>query len=415
MVQGAVVLFALVLGSWLLWTIVRWLWKKDSVISPLPVLGAALAFRTDPLGFLQSLAASRDVVTIDLAGLHLTLLLDDASFSEFYRSRTLNSYAALQRLGFEDTLGHLNLHLAVPWHRMLLRGGAFTESQFLPVLDRHISQRIQGLAGRVDVYLLCREIVVASMIEFFVGPDTHFDAQYLDFQRTHEAAVAAAMAMGRVLAWPFLWNARRKRLALVDMLVAQNAVTSLYSEALAASAGQHSTVLSKVDQADALIGLLSAATKNVAIGSASCLVYLLEHPEQTPAVGAAVVETLRLTALSIGALREITVDDSPYGKRGDLCAVSHAVQARRLCRDDRPDQFDAMRWPQDVTGIDASVARLPVFGAGLHACPGRKLALASMRHLVSRLRPLIKSLEDRSPLQFDRPSLADRDYAFVEF
>jgi cytochrome P450 len=61
--------------------------------------------------------------------------------------------------------------------------------------------------------------------------------------------------------------------------------------------------------------------------------------------------------------------------------------------------------------------QLMTFGAGVHACPGRQLALEALCVIVEQLEPAIKRLDETkvSKLEFNRPSLADRDYAYVEF
>ncbi len=50
-------------------------------------------------------------------------------------------------------------------------------------------------------------------------------------------------------------------------------------------------------------GLLSAASKNVAICAASTIVFSLQNPNQSFAARDAVSETLRMTCLSFGGLR----------------------------------------------------------------------------------------------------------------
>ena len=385
----------------LLWL---WLTAQPGCIPLISPLLRALEFKQNTLAFLQKMA-HQPLAELNLAGLRLTVLFDAEMTRDFYRSRHLDSYSALSRLGFADSLGELNLMRGATWHARVLRGGSVIE-EFESVLERAIEKQLKSKEGSVDLYRMCREITVSAMVEYFVGPKAateSFCKRYLNFQKTHEHAISVAMGLGRWLAWPLLYRARRQRLALVQDLLAAGAITSPYSARLAQISGQPDAQLG-----DLLIGLLTAATKNVAIAAASTLVNIVESNETD--FNSSVLETLRLSALSLGALREVTTDDCPWGPRGTLVSVSHVAMARDAAVFKRPDNFEPCRFAPGA--LDDP--RLPVFGAGTHACPGRKLALHCIRQIVTRLRPRLQSLGICDVLHFDRPSLADRDFAHVQ-
>lgn len=74
-------------------------------------------------------------------------------------------------------------------------------------------------------------------------------------KKAHEHAISLAMSIGKTLAWPWLHSAAKKRLKLIDEIV----LTSAYATDLGIE-------LDSKQKADLCIGLLTAATKNVAIG-----------------------------------------------------------------------------------------------------------------------------------------------------
>ncbi len=383
----------------------RWLRQRSEDLSfseHLPLLGCALAFRADPVGLLCRLAAAEKNVVLNMAGLRLKLLVRPEDVAALYRSRTLSSEAALSLLGFDHSLGPLNVRIGGALHSRILRGGSSYDAD---TLQRRLREALvaaldrAGSGGEVELYGLCREAVVAAVAEAFAGPDVAaapgFCREYLDFQRSHEEAIAKAMVLGKVLAWPWLERARRKRLQLAAWM--EGRLTARHSQMLGE---EHSAR----ERSELTLGLLSAATKNMAIGSASCVVYMLQHDfARDGDVAAAVAETLRLTCLSFGALRRVVAaHDEGLGPRGQLLTVSHLAKGRDETLFAQPNTWDASQ-RRDVSFC---------FGAGQHACPGKSLALQSMATVASLVYPRIASLGRVSKLCFDRPSLADRDYAY---
>jgi cytochrome P450 len=111
-----------------------------------------------------------------------------------------------------------------------------------------------------------------------------------------------------------------------------------------------------------------------------------------------------------------------FGDIGDIVTVSHLAQGRdRAVFGNNADTFDPIR-NTDIsfafgyvksTAHCAHVNSSAKCSSGLHACPGRNIALTSMETIVGTLRPHLRSLESVSALQFDRPSLADREFAWA--
>jgi hypothetical protein len=380
-----------------------WLWKRRSqtdVISPVPWLGCALAYRSDPVAFLCRIAERGRNVTLNMAGLRMKLLVEPEDVALFYRSQTLSSEAALEPLGFVDTLGSLNVQVGGQLHNQLIRGGR----SFGPDVQQRLREATEAALRRhasgeeIELYRFCRDLVTRFVIEIFAGRAVAelpgFCEQYLAFQLAHEGAIAKAMVLGRSLASFFLYGARKQRVALV-----QRMAPLLDS--------QHADQLTEYDseqRADLIVGLLTAATKNVAIGSATTLVYMLEHAVGAEKAAGAVAETLRMTCLSFGALRVVTRASGEQFPQGQLLTVSHLARGRNAELFPNPHQWDPNR-KSDIGFC---------FGSGVHACPGRTFAIESMATIVSAVRPHLGALGKCSALRFDRPSLADREFAFAK-
>ena len=381
-----------------------WVWqrRKDrDLISPLPFLGCALAFRRDPVGFLCGIAERGRNVTLNMAGLRMRLLVEPEDVAVFYRSKSLSSYEALRGLGFERSLGVLNVRVGGQLHSRILRAGRSfgpdTQQRLRAAAEAALARHESG--RELELYRFCRELVVLFAAEEFAGAAVAqlplFCEQYLDFQLAHESAVARAMVLGCALAGPALDAAWRKRHQLA-MRIAP-VLASPHAEQLGEEYGS-------LERADLVLGLLTAATKNVAIGSASSLVFMLQHGWRGEGeVAAAVAETLRLTCLSFGALRLATDESGPECPRGLLLTVSHLARGRSATLFADPHRWNPARRP-DVAFC---------FGAGLHACPGKTFALESMAKIVAAVWPRLGALGRCSDLRFDRPSLADRDFAFA--
>jgi hypothetical protein len=380
-----------------------WAWKKrgvKDVISPLPWLGCALAFRSDPVVFLCRIAERGRNVTLNMAGLRMKLLVVPEDVAVFYRSQTLSAEAALEPLGFVDTLGSLNVQVGGQLHNQLIRGGR----SFGPDAQERLREateaalRSHAAGEEMELYRFCRDLVTRFVIEIFAGPAVAelpgFCEEYLAFQLAHEGAIAKAMVLGRTLASFFLAGARRQRVALVRRMAPL--LDSRHADQL--------TEYDSEQRADLIVGLLTAATKNVAIGSATTLVHMLEHGVGAEKAAGAVAETLRMTCLSFGALRVATRGSGEQFSEGELLTVSHLARGRNAELFPSPHQWDSSRKSVDVGFC---------FGSGVHACPGRTFAIESMATIVAAVRPHLGALGKCSALRFDRPSLADREFAFA--
>lgn len=315
----------------LVWLVFRRFRTDPTFVSPVPGLGCALAFKNDPVKFLCDVArnsSSFGAVTLNMAGLHLRWLLDADEARLFYKAKEdqMSSFGALHKIGFAKTLGSLNVNVGGSLHASKLRGSSVQTSINNMMVHRCLHLMEEHKSKSLELYKFCRELVLSVMVEFFVGPQRPgFHERYLQFQRVnllekktafvtnfqkqaHESAIAIAMSIGKTLAWPWLRSAEQKRLRLISEIE----LTSEYALGLGDE-------FCKAQKADLCIGLLTAATKNVAIGlikfcdsflfschslgSADAIVFCLQHRKDEISIPHAVLETLRMTCLTFGALR----------------------------------------------------------------------------------------------------------------
>ena len=140
------------------------------------------------------------------------------------------------------------------------------------------------------------------------------------------------------------------------------------------------------DTPQVLATMLAAGIQVPIAAGAWLLAWLAAHPQQRVDPTHAVWESLRLTPPTWVTAR-IAVRDVRLGEQdvaaGELVLVSPLVLGRRSDlvpgTDELRDSFDPDRWADEQVRPGAW---LP-FGAGPHACPGRTLGLAMLRHVAT--------------------------------
>ena len=145
--------------------------------------------------------------------------------------------------------------------------------------------------------------------------------------------------------------------------------------------------LDSVTESPQVLATLLAAGIQVPIAAGAwLLVWLAAHPEHADDPEHVVWETLRLTPptwiTARVAVNQVRLGNEDIGA-GSLVMVSPLLLGRlpQLVPGDDPDlgAFDPSRWSSAQVRPGAW---LP-FGAGPHACPGRTLGLAMLRHLAT--------------------------------
>jgi cytochrome P450 len=457
--------------------------KGEEVIpSPkgaIPLLGHALLYKKDPPAFLMS---GGDIFRINMAGKEMIVIGRNCpALKQIATSKesTCSARDAIAAVGFEQTLGFLNVHSGTDIHKQILKGALFAPEKYqaeIPKLFQAVERSLEieycsmamseeGVQSNVsndnkdvrvrDFFALIRRVILRVTIERLLGsaflehggPDVV--KKFMKFQDDLEDATAKAVVLPRWIALiSCLWPVQRQRIRL------QQHIVTLLKTVLKNTAGvgdQDGIGLwlkevqdRPIDEiAELIVGLLFAAHKNPAIGTAQAYLFLFERASQedqnkcreeaeqlsksqTAAtlkscnrLYAVCMETLRLTAHSIGAIRtarhDFELDETNFTiRKGETIALSHisANLDERVWGKNASD-FDTSRFQKDNNkDLYQDEYAFTTFSHGIHKCPGQSLALALMQCTLSVLLAKYNvKLETTDPQQvsFERATLAQRE------
>lgn len=459
--------------------------KVPNAVGGLPIMGNALQYQKNPTGCIREQEASTrsKVFRMNLAGRKIIIVGSDASAMKQVATKpasVLSSRKAVAEIGFEYTLGPINVYKGTDWHKQILKDyimGDNFQSTFLPGIFKALSNAIDeevklatkrngDLAEIPDLFHFIRRVVLRATLDNFVSPlMLHEDPGLLEalmvFQDKVEDATAKAAVLPRIIALPVcLWSTQKAREALKlriskilpDILRTGETVLGPWLQTYSKEKTPPE------DAAEHLIGLIFAAHKNPAIGAAQCICFLRtetntiqqeqlmkeskdifsEFSSSTANVAslvkakllrASVLETLRLTAHTIGALRyaeeSVEINMSATGSprsntivipKGETVGIAHhSMHMERSMWGANAEKFSLTRpeWESDDKtdiGIPVDHYKFTSFSNGVHKCPGERIALAMMEMLVAIL--LVKKVEisgKLAPISFERATLAQRD------
>ena len=434
-------------------------------------IGHALRYKTDPAAFLSSacqtvgpvfrlnLAGKRMVVV----GSHQTIIKQVATASE----KTLSARQAVAEIGFQETLGSLNVFVGTDIHKRWIKeaygphgpglsgeiGPLWTALERALEVERTVPRRAS------DMFALARATVLRCQMERFLGGPVlqaagggAFIDAFMTFQDGIEDATAKAAVLPRVLALPLvLWPVARTRRRLTARLAAAIRQAEHGVDPVALGSWLHAMLLPgsqrrpREEIAELAIGLLFASHKNPSIGAAQTLCTLLGLGASHPTVRAVrieaarlaaspgaevlaschalqrcVLETLRLCAHAIGAVRTVVsesgfvLDSRFWVAPGETIALAHvAVHRSPEVWGAEATSFDPARLVYGAEGVAATTPdeyEYTTFSQGLHKCPGERLALLTMELLVAMLLAKGAVLEGpMPPVSFERATLAQRD------
>jgi cytochrome P450 len=316
-----------------------------------PLLGHALAYKSDPASFITkqceklgpcfsiNLAGKRMVIVAHVskrqatssgtaAGSAAPAANDAASLVKrvaWAPESVLSARQAVLDIGFDETLGALNVTVGTDLHKRIVKAAYFTGTglaeevpKMFMALGASIARRlattyplVDGGGGDdgpaaacsatpthvvADLFDLVRAAMLRTSIERMLGSRVLAAAgegivdEFMSFQDAVEDATAKAAVLPRTLAKPMvLWPVRRKRAAVSGRLAA--ALTAARLEAAATGTADdglgpwvRALMLddgrSAEEVAELACGLLFAAHKNPAIGAAQALLLTLSAAPQ---------------------------------------------------------------------------------------------------------------------------------------
>ena len=446
----------------------RFLYRRKSDIpyaisstGNLPLLGHALAYKDDPATFLSS--QPHGIFRINLMGRDMIVIRDERAMKQVatMREGTMSARKAVADIGFEYTLGHANVYKGTDWHKRILKDYIYNKDDdtVYPTIWKHLVEafRREETTSHDDLFVLMRRCLLRAMMTYMIAPNIlngeneKFLDDFMQYQDSVEDATAKAAVLPRFISVPLVLRpVQQQRLELTAQL--ENMIEQLCNNN-DESVGPWLTAFEKNDiggqeAAELTIGLMFAAHKNPAIGVSQSFCYLqteatkeqreramLEATKMyqcysngdktlplndSPTLRACVLETLRLTAHSIGGIRTAQTDfilETSSGvthsiQEGDVIAICHiashrdeSVWGENAC-DYQQDRWDSMAMPVDEY-------KYTTFSHGVHKCPGESLAISMMEMMLSILLvrgvQLVDSKETLAKVSFERATLAQRD------
>jgi cytochrome P450 len=460
----------------------------------IPILGHALSYRQDPSGFLLRTSQTvGSMFQLNLAGKHMIVVAGPDAQRQVAMApeRILSARQAVADIGFEETLGTLNVHQGTDLHKGIVKGvwQRNPAEQFLgwrTALQKALQLEIFGTVDgdavgdrtttNVELFQLVRRVVLRATVDRMIGPkfldgtqDDVFLKEFMAFQDQLEDVTAKAVVLPRWFALPaLLWPVRKQRETLQGRIVER-----LNGILLTDTDGEGSTTTqgfwlaqmyprySITDIAEYIVGLLFAAHKNPAIGAAQAYLMLYEqcsetdrqevandakkllsysretaggeegwNSKSTSSLRLLCLETLRLTAHSIGAVRTVqedftigvaaAADDEDNGVSKNNTQSYVIPKGASIALTHITPNLNPQSWGEKASQMDLKAHsafsyqdeyRFTTFSHGVHKCPGQQLAVVILQCTVALL------LEDYEitlpskipPLSFERATLAQRE------
>ena len=451
-----------------------------------PLIGHALAYKKNPAAFLIRQAQTvGSVFRINLAGRRMIVLCGGASESEMQQVKTamtlperqLSARDAVADIGFEYTLGRANVYEGTDFHKRLIKEHLNRADTTVPLLfsalrdayrlevDENVGKDGVNRLLVHDFLGLVRRCTIRAVVSVFLGSSMlqssqdDFLDEFMQLQDAIEEATAAAAVLPKFLSLPIILRpVERSRIKLQKDIARR--ISLAWSKPEKDQGPWLKQFLSQgisVDKAaEFVVGLLFAAHKNPAIGSAQAYLYVMlkgtdqerlavkkeaaafiSKPTNVALDGMChlrrcCLETLRLTAHALGAVRtareEVSLckcpmkegtnkcDESSERKiricPGEVIAVSHiAPSLNTSLWGDNASNYDPNRKEWTDQDDYPSEYKFSAFSQGLHRCPGQKAALYIMQINLAVLTDLysIEFVGEVPDISFERATLAQRD------
>eukprot|EP01125_Pyxidicula_operculata_P020352 TRINITY_DN7513_c0_g1_i11.p1 TRINITY_DN7513_c0_g1~~TRINITY_DN7513_c0_g1_i11.p1 ORF type:complete len:437 (+),score=65.83 TRINITY_DN7513_c0_g1_i11:1053-2363(+) len=408
----------------------QWLFQRynNPKLPPEPFhwfwIGNMVRYGLDPVAFMSKMCkAYGGVFTLNLAGRQIVVVGDRGALSQVYRSNDsiLSSIESIKDFGFLETTGSVSINHGTSLHKSVINNHVkknMTEYMkgFARITQRVISEL--PVNKNIDLFETMRTITGHVLMSEFIEPEAlvslpNFIQDFHVFEEKSEDVVGKTLVLRKTLTYPILKKVESMRVDLENQLhqvvlkayksdqltpYARDILRLIREDEVSKITGKdESRILSEV-----LFGILAAAHKNMAIGSAQALIFLEEHSiyekqikrevetlfsmedgevddndsrrldkiasilssgETLPHLQNIVSETLRVTAHNINSIRKVVVDDFKLEVGDDYYTIPKgyyiAIPAQFLSLDgevfNQPKQFNPDRyslgqprtkWPQ---------------------------------------------------------------------
>ncbi|CAK0905005.1 unnamed protein product [Prorocentrum cordatum] len=308
---------------WFLWRVWRGRGAVPRASWEMPLLGHAMMYRRDPVGFLrrQLAATEGQVVTLNLAGLETVVIADQVAARQFATAPAakLSIRAAVNEFGFGVGLGVLNVCLGTGVHvhalksqlypKLNARGVAGLSAATKAAVAQYMPMPPRGTAASCDWVPTMRRVFLHVSMTLFAGPAVLAEAgpdfieRYIAFQDQLEDAIAKGVVLPRWLAESaVLGPVARVRSELVEALcpaveaewarAGEADCPGMWTQAIrklrkdanpgwrdycadsagAAGGGEYTAA----EAAELILGLLFAAHKNPGIAAAQTALFLID-------------------------------------------------------------------------------------------------------------------------------------------
>mmetsp|Transcript_30758 Transcript_30758/g.46643 ORF Transcript_30758/g.46643 Transcript_30758/m.46643 type:complete len:493 (+) Transcript_30758:79-1557(+) len=437
-------------------------WAPNAI----PILGHALKYRSNPGKFLlDTFEQVGEIFQINMAGKVMIV----ACGSHVQRAvasapeSILSARQAVADIGFEEMLGYLNVYKGTDVHKGIVKGllhNRTTSSEqvvsgWIQSIQRSLKHEtaLNKEPQKVDFMKFIRRVVLRVSIDQFIGAfflekdecwEDGFDfiEVFMNFQDDLEDVTAKSVVLPRAAALPLLlWPLKRRRHRLQQRISKRLEYVLKHNGSLEKYGFWLADLKDKFhpdEIAELIVGLLFAAHKNPAIGTAQSYLMLYEHATSDqkqiilkeskafisnpsiqessyPTLNRLCLEALRLTAHSIGAVRtaqhdfpvETTNKQKYIIPKGATVALTHLSSSLNSEFWKEPHQMDLDGRPMESYQNDYMFT---VFSHGIHKCPGHKLAMLVLHSTVAILlvEYEIATLNPIPPLCFERATLGQR-------
>lgn len=475
--------------------------KKDESNIPwapgaIPVLGHALQYKKGPSEFLvKTSQETGSMFQLNLAGKHMFVVCGPAEQKVVASApeSILSARQAVADIGFEQTLGHLNVHKGTDIHKGIIKGTWHKNpsehvKEWTLSIEKALDKEVGIGTKKIEFFKLLRQTFLRATIERFISKqfleydNEGFLNEFMNFQDTLEDVTAKSVVLPRWIALPaMLWPLERRREKLQQKIANhlqthilpnnnnknndsnmednQSADLGFWLQEMVHGDEKHTIP----EIAEYIVGLLFAAHKNPAIGTAQAYLMLHEYgtdedkdlcqketlqflkspdwstlQESCPRLRQVCLETLRLTAHSIGGVRtakqdfEIPSNDTksslkyviPKGASIGLAHIASSLDTRIWGPNAK--RFDTTSTTISSTKNDKNnntnkkeeslyddEYKFTTFSHGVHKCPGQQIALVllqcTMSILLHKYDIVVPSKKDIPSISFERATLAQRD------